>query len=86
MATEDLVTFEASLSEPEDGLPVRLYVWVRRFQGTEELTGRYEVFQDLARLDGFIARASAAGEDIAGLLGARERFAASLGQSPGPKA
>jgi hypothetical protein len=85
MATEDRVTYEASLSEAEDGLPVRLYVWVRRFQGNEELTGRYEVFQDLERLDGFIARASAAGEDTASLLGARERFAASLGQS-GPKA
>ncbi|HKI03768.1 MAG TPA: hypothetical protein VKK31_17440 [Thermoanaerobaculia bacterium] len=79
MATDDRVTFEASLSEPEDGKPARLYVWVRRFQGTEELTGRYEVFEDLARLDDFIARASAAGEDTAGLLGARERFAESLG-------
>jgi hypothetical protein len=80
MATEDRVTFEASLSEPEEGQPARLYVWVRRFQGNEELTGRYEVFEDLARLDGFIARASAAGEDTGGLLGARERFAESLGR------
>jgi len=80
MATEDRVTFEASLSEPEEGLPARLYVWVRRFQGDEELTGRYEVFEDLARLDGFIARASAAGEDTGGLLGARERFAECLGR------
>jgi len=81
MASQDRVTYEASLSGPEDGLPVRLYVWVRRFQGTEELTGRYEVFQDLERLDAFIARASAAGEDTAGLLDARQRFAASLTDS-----
>ena len=80
MATEDRVTFEASLSEPAEGRPARLYVWVRRFQGDEEMTGRYEVFEDLARLDGFIARASAAGEDIGGLLGAREGFAECLGR------
>lgn len=76
--TEDRVTFEASMSGPEEGQPARLFVWVRRFQGNEELTGRYEVFVALARLDEFIARASAAGEDTAGLLGARERFAEAL--------
>ena len=80
MATEDRVTFEASLSEPEEGEPARLYVWVRRFQGDEEMTGRYEVFEDLERLDEFIARATAAGEDTAGLTDARDRFAESLRQ------
>jgi hypothetical protein len=80
MATQGRVTFEASLSEPEDGQPARLYVWVRRFQGDEELTGRYEVFEDLARLDGFIGRATAAGEDTASLRYARERFAECLGR------
>lgn len=75
------MTFEASVSGPEDGEPARLYVWVRRFRGNEELTGRYEVFEDLARLDDFIARATAAGEDTAGLRDARERFAESLGKA-----
>jgi hypothetical protein len=79
MADEHL-TFEASLRVPEDGEPARLYVWVRRFRGDEELTGRYEVFADLARLDDFIARAAAAGEDTAELQSARERFAECLGR------
>ena len=78
MANEDQVTYEASLGEPEPGRPARLYVWVRRFQGNEELTGRYEIFEDLARLDEFIARVAAAGGDTAGLRSARERFADSL--------
>ena len=78
MPTEDHVTYEASITAPEAGRPARLYVWVRRFQGDEELTGRYEIFEDLARLDAFIARAAAAGEDTAGLRDARESFAASL--------
>jgi hypothetical protein len=52
---------------------------VRRFHGDEELTGRYEVFEDLPRLDEFIARAALAGEDVAGLGDARDRFAALLG-------
>jgi hypothetical protein len=80
MAIDDRVTFEASLSEPEEGEPARLYVWVRRFQGDEELTGRYEVFEDLERLDDFIARAAAAGEDVSSLSGPRNRFAESLRQ------
>ncbi len=80
MANDDRVTYEASLSEPAAGEPVRLYVWVRRFRKDEELTGRYEIFEDLARFDEFIARVSAAGGDTAGLRGARERFAAQLGQ------
>lgn len=79
MPAEEHVTYEVSLSEPEDGAPPRLYVWIRRFRGTEELTGRYEIFADLDRLDGFIARAAAAGQDTAKLLTVRERFAASLG-------
>jgi hypothetical protein len=78
MPIEDRVTYEAALGEPEAGRPARLYVWVRRFQGDEELTGRYEIFEDLARLDAFIARAAAAGEDTAGLRSARESFAESL--------
>lgn len=75
---DDSVTFETSLSEPEEGEPARLFVWVRRFHGTEELTGRYEVFEDLERLDEFIARTAASGEDVSGLRGARDRFAESL--------
>jgi hypothetical protein len=82
---EDRVRYEASVSEAGEGGPARLFVWVRRFRGNEELTGRYEVFADLERLDGFIARAAAAGEDIAALREARERFAESLGpESTGP--
>lgn len=80
MATDERVTFDASLGDPEPGEPARLYVWVRRFRGDEELTGRYEVFDDLARLDDFIARVTAAGADTAGLRSARERFAESLGR------
>ena len=78
MASEDRVTYEASLEEPEAGRPARLCVSVRRFQGDEELTGRYEIFEDLARLDQFIARVAAAGGDTTDLRSARERFAASL--------
>jgi hypothetical protein len=81
MANEDdRVTYEASLGEPAAGEPARLYVCVRRFRGGEELTGRYEIFDDLARLDEFIARAAAAGRDVGGLRGARQRFAESLGK------
>ncbi|MBW8874233.1 MAG: hypothetical protein JF614_04665 [Acidobacteria bacterium] len=75
---ENRVQFEASVSEAGEGGPARLFIWVRRFQGGEELTGRYEVFDDLARLDGFIARQAAAGEDTSVLHEARERFAESL--------
>lgn len=75
------MTFEASVSEPDEGGPARMFVWVRRFRGNEELTGRYEVFSDLPRLDEFIARAAAAGQDIAGLRKERERFAETLGKS-----
>jgi hypothetical protein len=81
MESEDRVTYEPSLSEPAAGRPARLYVLVRRFQGDEELTGRYEIFEDLARLDEFIAHVSAAGGDTAELRGARERFAESLGKA-----
>jgi len=81
MSSEDRITYEASLGEPTAGTPARLYVWVRRYRGEEEMTGRYEIFEDLARLDEFIARATAAGGDTAGLRGARERFAESLGQA-----
>ena len=80
MESEDRVTYEASVGEAEAGRPPRLYVWVRRFQGDEELTGRYEIFEDLARLDEFIARVAAAGNDTAGLRSARASFAASLGK------
>jgi hypothetical protein len=82
MATDDRVKFEASLSPPSDDEPARLYVWVRRFHGDEELTGRYEVFADLQRLDEFIARAAQAGEDVAPLGAARDEFAQSLGWRP----
>jgi hypothetical protein len=78
---ETRVKFEASLGETGEGEPARLYVWVRLFQGEEELTGRYEVFEDLARFDGFIARASEAGQDVAELQRAREIFAAGLGKT-----
>jgi hypothetical protein len=79
MASDDRVKFEASLSPPDDDGPARLYVWVRRYHGEEELTGRYEVFEDLPRLDEFIARAGVAGEDLADLRLARDRFAEILG-------
>ncbi|HEX3556852.1 MAG TPA: hypothetical protein VIA62_26815 [Thermoanaerobaculia bacterium] len=75
---ENRVQFDATVSEAGEGGPARLFIWVRRFQGGEELTGRYEVFDDLARLDGFIARHAAAGEDTAVLHEARERFAEHL--------
>lgn len=82
MATaEHRVKFETSLSVPEDGRPARLFVWVRRFTGDEELTGRYEVFADLERLDEFIARTEGAGEDAADLRAARESFAQCLRQA-----
>jgi len=75
---EHRVRFEASVSEPEEGGPAKLFVWVRRFEGDDELTGRYEVFADLDRLDQFIARSEKAGEDVSELHAARERFAACL--------
>jgi hypothetical protein len=80
--SDDHVKFEASLSPQGEGEPARLYVWVRRFHGEEELTGRYEVFEDLQRLDDFIARAATAGQDIAALRTARDDFANSLGWRP----
>ncbi|HEV7505535.1 MAG TPA: hypothetical protein VGS07_11530 [Thermoanaerobaculia bacterium] len=76
---ETRVQFEASVSEAGEGGPARLFVWIRRFQGGEELTGRYEAFDDLPRLDSFISRQAAAGEDTSVLLEARERFAEQLG-------
>jgi hypothetical protein len=79
MAQDDRIQYEVSVNPPEAGRPARLYLWVRRFHGKEELTGRYEVFEDLARLDEFIARAAEAGEDAVELRMARERFAAALG-------
>jgi hypothetical protein len=79
MAQDDRIQYEVSVNPPEEGRPARLYVWVRRFHGKEELTGRYEVFEDLARLDDFIARTAGAGEDAAELRVARERFAEALG-------
>jgi len=80
MAETERVTFEASVDQADEGGPARMFVWVRRFRGNEELTGRYEVFSDLARLDEFIARAAAAGQDIAGLRRERDRFAETLGK------
>jgi hypothetical protein len=82
MPSDHRVKFEASLSPADEDGPARLYVWVRRFQGDEELTGRYEVFADLPRLDEFIARAMAGGQDVAALRTARDLFAESLGWQP----
>lgn len=81
MPSDERLRFEASLSEPDDPGPVRLYVWIRRYQGGDELTGRYEIFEDLDRLDDFIKRAEASGQDTAELRDARERFAESLRQA-----
>jgi hypothetical protein len=81
MPSDERLKFEASLTEPDDQGPVRLYVWIRRFQGGDEVTGRYEIFEDLDRLDEFIRRAEASGEDTAELRDARERFAESLRQA-----
>lgn len=75
---EQQVRFDTTVAEPEKGRPARLFVWVRRFQGGEELTGVYEVFHDLASLDAFIARYEAAGEDTSALRTARESFAQTL--------
>jgi hypothetical protein len=80
MASDDRVKFEASLSPADEDGPARLYVWIRRFHGDEELTGRYEVFADLPRLDEFIARAAATGQDTADLRTARADFAEILGR------
>lgn len=79
--TGQRVRFEVSVSEPEDGGPPKLFVWVRRFEGDEEMTGRYEVFGDLQSFDDFISRNERAGEDTASLRAAREGFAATLGPS-----
>ena len=81
MPSDERLKFEASLSEPDEEGPVRLFLWIRRFQGGDEMTGRYEIFDDLGRLDEFIARAEASGQDTAELRIARDRFAASLGQA-----
>lgn len=70
--------FETSLLGRDEGGEPRLVVWVRRFAGEEELTGRYEVFADLARLDAFIAQTEQAGHDAAALHAARPGFAAAL--------
>lgn len=78
---ETRVKFETSLGEADEGEPARLFVWVRVFHGEEELTGRYEVFEDLERFDGFVARAGEAGHDTAELRKAREMFAAGLGKT-----
>jgi hypothetical protein len=75
---EHQVRFETSVAGPEEGKPPRLFVWVRRFQGDEELTGRYEVFGDLASFDELIARYEAAGVDVTTLRTARETFADTL--------
>ena len=74
MGNGQRVTFETTLSEPDDDGPARLYVWMRHFEGNEELTGRYEVFEDLPRLDEFIARTAASGEDTAVLQAAARGF------------
>ncbi|HSG39660.1 MAG TPA: hypothetical protein VLE27_08490 [Thermoanaerobaculia bacterium] len=81
MPSDERLKFEASLSEPDEEGPVRLYVWIRHFQGGDETTGRYEIFEDLDRLDEFILRAESSGQDTAELRSARERFAESLGQA-----
>jgi hypothetical protein len=80
MASDDRVKFEASLTPADEDGPARLYVWIRRFHGDEELTGRYEVFADLPRLDELIERAEAKGQDTAGLRTARAEFAEALGR------
>jgi hypothetical protein len=80
MASDDRVKFEASLTPADEDGPARLYVWIRRFHGDEELTGRYEVFEDLPRLDQLIERAEAKGQDTADLRTARADFAEILGR------
>jgi hypothetical protein len=80
MASDDRVKFEASLSPADEDGPARLYVWIRRFHGDEELTGRYEVFEDLPRLDELIERAQAKGQDTADLRTARAGLAEILGR------
>lgn len=80
MASDDRVKFEASLTPADEDGPARLYVWIRRFHGDEELTGRYEVFEDLPRLDELIERAEAKGQDTAELRTARADFAEILGR------
>lgn len=72
------VRFDTSVADPEEGRPARIFVWVRRFQGDEELTGRYEVFDNLASFDEFIARHEAGGEDVSSLRTARDTFAGAL--------
>jgi hypothetical protein len=80
MASDDRVKFEASLTPADEDGPARLYIWIRRFHGDEELTGRYEMFEDLPRLDDLIARAEASGEDTTELRTARAGFAEILGR------
>jgi len=80
MASDDRVKFEASLSPADEDGPARLYVWIRRFHGDEELTGRYEVFEDLPRLDELIERAEAKGQDTTDLRTARAGLAEILGR------
>ena len=74
----DRVRFDTSVTEPAEGRSARIFVWVRRFQGEEELTGRYEVFDDLASFDEFIARHEAAGADVSPLHTARDTFSRML--------
>ena len=81
MPKRERVEFEVSLNPADENGPIRLCLWVRRFLGDEELTGRYEIFETLERLDAYIARTKGSDEDLAALRAARERFAASL-QSP----
>jgi len=83
MPKRERVEFEVSLNPADESGPVRLCLWVRRFLGEEELTGRYEIFETLERLDGFIARTQGSEEELAALRAARESFAASLGDTAG---
>jgi hypothetical protein len=81
MPKRERVEFEVSLNPADESGPVRLCLWVRRFLGDEELTGRYEIFETLERLDAFIARTQGSEEELAALRAARDRFAASLGKT-----
>lgn len=78
MSHRPQIRFETSLLGRDEAGEPRLVVWVRRFAGEEELTGRYEVFADLARLDAYVAQSEAAGHDVTALREARAGFAAAL--------
>ena len=75
------VTFETSVTGPDEDGPAKLFVWVRHFEGDEELTGRYEVFSSLEAVDEFIARTAATGEDVTPLKSVRAAFATTLGKA-----